>query len=263
MDLFLKDKVAFVTAASRGLGFAVARAFAKEGCKVAICSRDSRRINDAAKRLREEFGVEVVGIKADLSMDGEPERFVAEASSAIGEPYALVINTGYPRPAPFSETSNEDFDDAYRTLLRPVQALIRATLPSMKARSEGRIIAIASIAIKAPVRNLVLSNAVRVGVAGLVKTLSREYGRFGITANTICPGYHLTERLIGLAEDRARREGRSAEEILSEMAQDVPVGRLGDPDGLGALCVFLASPLASYINGATIQVDGGLYEGLF
>ncbi len=262
MDLGLAGQVAFVTAASRGLGFAVARALAREGCRVAICARGQEGVAQAAKRLRDETRSEVLGIRADLSLDGEAERFAREAGQALGPPQVLVVNTGYPRPAAFSETTTADFDEAYRTLLRPVQALIRACLPAMEARGYGRVLAIASVAIKAPIERLVLSNAVRVGVAGLMKTLAREAGPKGVLCNTVCPGYHRTERLEGLAEDEARREGTSAAAVLARMAARVPVGRLGDPDDLGAVCAFLASPRCAYVNGAMIQVDGGLYEGL-
>lgn len=262
MDLGLQGQVAFVTAASRGLGFAVARALASEGCRVAICARDARGVSQAVARLRDEGASDPVGIPADLSQDGEPERFVKTAERALGPPHVLVLNTGYPRPAAFSETTNEDFDDAYRTLLRPVQALVRACLPSMEARGYGRVLAIASVAVKAPIERLVLSNAVRVGVAGLMKTLSREGGRMGVLFNTVCPGFHRTERLQGLAEEQARREGTSPEDVLARMAARVPLGRLGDPEDFGRLCAFLVSPRCAYVNGAMIQVDGGLYEGL-
>ncbi len=262
MDLGLTGQVAFVTAASRGLGFAVARALAREGCRVAICARGQEGVAQAARRLRDEAGIEVMGIPADLSVDGEPERFAREATEGLGPPHILVANTGYPRPTSFVETTTRDFDEAYRTLLRPVQALVRACLPAMEARGYGRVLAIASVAIKAPLERLVLSNTVRVGVAGLLKTLAREAGPKGVLCNTVCPGFHRTERLQGLAEDEARREGTDAEAVLARMAARVPVGRLGDPDDFGAVCAFLVSPRCGYVNGAMIQVDGGLYEGL-
>lgn len=262
MDLGLTGQVAFVTAASRGLGFAVARALALEGCRVAICARGEEGVARAAARLRGEAGVDVAGIPADLSGDGEPERFAREAAQALGPPHVLVANTGYPRPAAFDETTTGDFDEAYRTLLRPVQALVRACLPAMEARGYGRVLAVASVAVEAPIERLVLSNAVRVGVAGLMKTLAREAGPKGIHCNTVCPGFHRTERLEDLAEAEARREGTDAASVLARMAARVPVGRLGDPDDFGAVCAFLVSPRCAYVNGAMIQVDGGLYEGL-
>ncbi len=262
MDLGLTGQVGFVTAASRGLGFAVARALALEGCRVAICARGEKGLCEAVRRLREESGTEVVGLLADLSQDGQPERFAAEAMASLGAPHILVVNTGYPRPAAFAETTTADFDEAYHTLLRPVQALVRACLPAMEARGYGRVLAIASVAVKAPIERLVLSNAVRVGVAGLMKTLAREVGPRGVLCNTVCPGYHRTERLEGLAADEALREGTSTEAVLARMAARVPLGRLGDPEDFGTFCAFLVSPRCTYLNGAMIQVDGGLYEGL-
>jgi len=263
MDLGLKNQVAFVTAASRGLGFAVARALAREGCRIALCARGAEGVREAVGRLRAETGVEAFGASVDLSRDGAAEAFVQEAQAALGPAQILVINTGYPRAVRFESTTTEDFDEAYRVLLRPAQALARACLPAMIAARYGRILAITSIAIKAPLPSLVLSNAVRVGVAGLIKTLAREVGAHGVLCNTVCPGYHRTERLIGLAEVQARAERTDREAVLERMAAQVPLGRLGDPDEFGAVCAFLVSPRCTYVNGAVVPVDGGLYDGLF
>lgn len=262
MDLGLQDQVAFVTGSSRGLGFAIARGLAAEGCRLAICSRNRDGIEGSADRLRTEFGTDVVPLAMDLSVAGEAERFVHEATGRLGAAHALVINTGGPPAATFSDTAQEDWRAAYELLLHPVQALVRACVPGMTERSYGRILAVTSVAVKAPIGHLVLSNSLRAGVAGLMKTLSRELAPGGILVNTLCPGYHLTERLKDLARIQAERAGVTVEEILEGMASKVPVGRIGDPDEFAALAIFLASPRSSYLSGTMIQVDGGLYEGL-
>jgi len=262
MDLGLKNQTAFVTGSSRGLGFAVALALAREGCNVAICSRDPDQIAGAGSRIRAETGVDVAAIQADLSRPAEAKRFVEEATGTLGPPHVLVTNTGGPPAATFADTDDDDWREAFDLLLAPVQSLVRACLPAMKKHKYGRILAVTSVAVKSPIGHLVLSNALRAAVAGLMKSLSRELAPHGILVNTLCPGYHLTERLRDLARREARGQGVSPEDVLETMASRIPVGRIGDPDEFAALAAFLASPRSSYVSGTMIQVDGGLYEGL-
>jgi len=229
---------------------------------VAICGRDPGDVGDAAARLKKENSTEVVGLSVDLSAPGGAESFVDRAIQALGEPHILVTNTGGPRAGTFAETTKADFREAFDQLLDPVQGLVRACAPSMKARGYGRILAVTSVAVKAPIGHLVLSNSLRAAVAGLMKTLSREFGPHGVLVNTLCPGYHLTDRLRDLARAEAANTGSTPEQVLEAMAAKVPLGRIGDPDEFGALAAFLCSPRASYVSGTMIQVDGGLYEGL-
>lgn len=240
----------------------MARALAGEGCDVAICSRDPDGVAAAGERIREETGATVEALAADLSRPGGPEDFAREATARLGVPHVLVLNTGGPPAANFGQTEDTDWQSAYELLLRPVQALLRVCVPGMKERGYGRVLAVTSVAVKAPIGHLVLSNSLRAGVAGLMKTLSRELGSDGITVNTLCPGYHLTDRLKDLARTEAARSGTDPGDVLKEMAARVPLGSLGDPAGFAALAAFLASPVSDYTTGTMIQVDGGLYEGL-
>lgn len=262
MDLGFKDQVAFVTGASRGLGFAIARTLALEGATIAICSRNKERIEGAAKSIEIEANTSVLPIVADLSVPQEPERFFTEASLELGPPHAIVIVTGGPPSLSFEETTQHDWVMAGRQVLDPVHSLIRACLPAMKSRRYGRILVLTSIAVKSPMPNMVLSNALRMAVTGLVKTVAMELASWGITANTICPGFFSTARLSQLAEVEGKRRGVNPGVIFSEMARKVPVGRLGDPEELAQLAVFLVSKKAGYITGTAIPVDGGLYGGI-
>lgn len=261
MDLGIKGQTAFVSASSRGIGLAIARALAQEGARVAICGRDKQRLEEAYRKIVEQGG-QCFSVQVDLEEESGASTFFSKASEALGDPQILVINTGYPRPCYFEETIPEDFEKAFRTLLFPVQGLIRHCVPAMKKQGYGRIVAIVSITAKAPIPSLVLSNAIRPGVLGLMKSLATELAPFGITVNSVCPGYHRTERLYSLAVEKAKASNKDPEDVLKEMASEVPMGRLGAPDELAKFVTFLCSPVCSYLTGAVIQYDGGLYHGL-
>jgi len=261
MDLGLTGQTAFVSASSRGIGLAVAKALAQEGAKVAICGRDKKRLEEAHRQVVAQGG-QCFSVQVNLEDDDGPFTFCSRASEALGEPHILVINTGYPRPCYFEETTAHDFEKASRTLLFPVQGLLRFCVPAMKKRGYGRVVAIVSIAAKAPIPSIVLSNAIRPGVLGLMKSLATELAPHGVTVNSVCPGYHRTERLYSLAVEKAKASGKDPEDVLKEMAIEVPMGRLGLPEELARFVTFLCSPVCSYLTGAVIQVDGGLYHGL-
>ncbi|HEX9775903.1 MAG TPA: SDR family oxidoreductase [Actinomycetota bacterium] len=261
MDLGLKGRAAAVAAASKGLGRASAEALAREGCDVAICARGAEALAATADELRA-HGVRVHAVAADLNAPDACERFVAEAADAFGRLDILVANNGGPPPGPVATFDDAAFRAAFEANLMVTVRLVRATLPHMRAGGWGRVIAITSAAAKEPIAGLGLSNTMRAGLAGFLKTLAGEVAADGVTVNTVAPGPFLTDRLTSIGEQRARDEGISLEQALAPMTQGIPVGRIGDPAELGALVAFLASERAAYVNGTTIQIDGGKVASL-
>ena len=242
MDLGITGKVALVTGASRGLGFAAARALRAEGCRVAICGRDPQRLAAAAAEL------DAVAIVADMSSLDGPSCAVQEAGEALGPVDILVANAGGPAPGGFLAVDEADWERALQQNLMGTVRLIRAAVPTMAARGWGRIITITSRTVREAIDGLVLSNATRAGVAGVVRTLAREVAGTGVTVNNVLPGSFATERLLELSGTEAAVAARGASS---------PMGRIGDPDELGAVIAFLAGVQASYLTGTSILVDGG------
>ncbi|MFH0786830.1 MAG: SDR family oxidoreductase [Pseudomonadota bacterium] len=262
MDLGLKDRVALVCGASQGLGKAVALGLAREGARLAICSRNKANILRAAAEIAQSTGVEIKGISADLSRTEEAVRFFKEALGHFGRVDILVTNAGGPPSLPFDEISDNHWRSAFDLTLMSAVTLIREVLPVMQARRFGRIINLTSVAVKQPIDGLILSNTLRAGLIGLAKTLSNTYASENILINNVCPGYTLTERVSELSKVVAGRQGIDPEKVIREWESQIPLGRLGRPEELADLVVFLASERAGYITGVTIQVDGGYFKGL-
>lgn len=262
LGIDLSEKLALTTASSRGIGFGVARVLAKAGADVILLSRSEENLKRAKEKIRAESDVEVSYVTADLTKREDLERTVKELRN-IGEPDIFFFSTGGPKPGYFMEMDMEDWEGAVKLLLYPSVYLTKALVPAMEKKGFGRIVYSTSVAIKEPIPNIALSNVVRISMAGLVRTLAKELGPKGITVNGIMPGIIRTDRVIQLAEDRAKREGKTVEEALQEYAKPIPLGRLGEPEEIGHLVAFLASDLGSYINGAMIPVDGGRLNSVF
>src|SRR6266404_2256290 len=262
MDLGLKNRVALVAAASRGIGFACARELAREGARVFLCSRDESRASEAARKIHEETGAAVAGIAADVTDETAAEQFVALAREQAGTVDILVTNAGGPPSTSFSDTDLDMFRKAFELNALSAIRLAKLVLPGMRQNKWGRIINITSVSVKQPIDGLLLSNTVRAGLTGWAKTLSNEVAEDNVTVNNIAPGYTLTERQDELAEARGRALGKSKQEMISLWASQAPVKRLARAEEISAAVAFIASERASYITGVTLQVDGGWVRSL-
>ncbi len=252
MDLGLKNKVAFVSASSQGLGKSVALELAKEGAKIIICGRNQALLKQTSDEIRALKGT-VLSLEGDLSNAEDCNRFIAMSLKEFGNVDILVTNTGGPPTGKFESFDQGDWDKAFQQLLSSVVALIKGFTPGMKEKKWGRIISITSQAVKQPVNNLVLSNAVRSSIVGLMKTLSNELGEYNITVNNVMPGYTQTQRLINLIDSNP---------AVAKVTSEIPLGRFGKPEEFGAAVAFLASERASYITGVSLAVDGGWIRGV-
>ena len=254
MEFGLKNKVAFVAASSHGLGRSVALELAMEGAKVIICGRNKENLQHTKHEIEKLSNEEVLALAGDLSIDVEREQIIKKALQAYNSINILVTNMGGPPAGKFEELKQEDWDKTYKNLLISVIGLVNGFLPGMKKQRWGRIISITSMAVKQPVNNLILSNAVRASVVGLIKTLSNELAIHNITVNNVMPGYTETERLKELIENNPS---------FASAKSEIPLGRFGTPEEFAAAVTFLASERASYITGVSLAVDGGWIKSIF
>jgi 3-oxoacyl-[acyl-carrier protein] reductase len=262
MDLGLAGKVAMVGGASKGLGYAVARALASEGARVAMASRDAAAIERAADTIAKETGAEVLAIAADLSAADPIAKWHAATTERFGGVDLLYANTGGPPAGSALGFDDAAWQAAFDLLLLSVVRTVRIVVPSMKARGGGAILIGTSSSVKEPIPNLALSNVLRAAVTSLAKTLSFDLAPDGIRVNTLIPGRIETERLRYLDEVNAKRANVAADEQRRRTMATVPVGRYGTPAEFGRVGAFLLSDAASYITGANVQVDGGIIRGL-
>jgi 3-oxoacyl-[acyl-carrier protein] reductase len=262
VDLGIRDKVALVAGASKGLGREVARGLAREGAKVFMCARGAELLEKAARAISQETGSELWWRPADLSDARDVDGFVRAAVERFGTVHILVNNAGGPPSARFLDLDDETWERTFQLNLMGAIRLTRQVLPHMREQKWGRIINLTSAAVKQPIDGLILSNSIRAGVHGWAKSLSNELAAEGILVNCVCTGFMLTERVEELAMSLAAGKGTSASEILRGWEAQIPMGRLGKPEELADLVVFLASERASYITGASIAVDGGYCRGL-
>jgi len=262
MDLGIRNRVALVAASSQGIGLAAAEAFAAEGCRIAMCSRNRQRLEDAAAQIRKRQNAEIFAEPVDVTDSAAVSSFVAEVANKFGSIDICVSNAGGPPAKGFLAASLDDWRRAIDANFLSTVYFAREVIPHMQRQRWGRIITITSITTKQPVADLVLSNAVRAAVVGLVKSLANEFGKDGITVNNVGPGFTATERLKELAKVRASAVGKTEQEMFDSWAADAPLRRLGDPREVAETIVWLASERASYITGQTVLVDGGMYKGL-
>ena len=263
MDLGLDGRAALIGGASKGIGKAIARELVSEGARVMICSRSAENLAAAAEDIRSETGKEVEYAVCDMASHDDIKRTVAAAAENLGRLDILVNNAGGPPTGTFQDLDERYWQHAIDQNLLSVVRTVREALPHLRRSGSGRIINITSVAVKQPIDGLILSNATRLAVVGLAKTLSRELAPEGITVNNVCPGNIATERLIALIEERAARQGQTLADAVSLEEGRVPMGFLGEATDVAGLVAFLASDRARYITGTTIQVDGGSTTAVF
>ena len=262
VDLGIRGKVALVAAASQGMGRSTALVLAREGCKIAICARNEGPLQATASAIRKETGAQVLAVTADIARAEGVSSFIDAAIRSLGGVDLLVANAGGPPTGRLDELTEEQWSNAYELTLQSSVRLARGCIPSMKTRGGGSIVAITSISVKQPIENLLLSNAMRGAVVGLVKTLARELGPHRIRVNAVAPGWIATDRLTELTKLRAEHEGKTLAAAMTEDARQIPLGRIGDPQEVAEVIAFLLSEKAAYLTGNIIQVDGGLYRGV-
>jgi 3-oxoacyl-[acyl-carrier protein] reductase len=262
MDLGLKNRVALVAASSQGIGRATAEAFAAEGCRVAMCARNPQTLQPAADKIRKEYSVEVLADAFDVTDAAAVSRFAAAVAQKFGTVDICVTNAGGPPAKGFLSASLEEWQRALELNFLSTVYFAREVIPHMQRQRWGRIITLTSITTKQPVADLVLSNAVRAAVVGLVKSLANEFGKDGILVNNVGPGFTATDRLKELAKTRAAATGKTEQDLFDAWAAEAPLKRLGQPREVAETIVWLASERASYITGQTVLVDGGIYKGL-
>ncbi len=257
MDLGIKGRRAIVCASSKGLGLACAQQLAREGVDLVMIARGQEALEAAAQSIRDETGVNVITVAADITT---PEGR-AKVLAVCPDPDILVTNAGGPKPGNFREWSREDWISAVdANMLTPIE-MIRATVDKMIERKFGRIVNITSASVKMPIEILGLSNGARAGLTGFVSGLARQTVAHNVTINNLLPGPFATDRLLQTAERLARDSGKNIEQVMTARKAAVPAGRFGEPDEFGQACAFLCGAKSGFISGQNLVMDGGIYPG--
>ena len=262
MDLKIKGKIALVTAASKGLGKSVAIQLAKEGSKVVICSRDKANLEKAEKEIIDETNGFIKSYVCDVTKPEQVKKLINSIIREFGNLHILVCNAGGPPAGNPDDFSLEDYQNALELNLLSTINLCNSVIPFMKKQNWGRIINITSIAAKQPIDSLILSNTARSGVLGFSKTLSNNVAEFGITVNSVCPGYTKTERVENLAKSFEESGKGTIEDFYQSIEKQIPMNRIGTTAEFAQTVTFLASEGAGYITGVALQIDGGFYKGI-
>jgi len=261
MNIRLDGRTAVVGGSSTGLGLAIAEGLAEAGANLVLCARTAATLDAAAAGIKE-MGVEVLAVPTDLTRVEEIDNLATMALEKFGTIDILVNNAGGPPSGPFDDLPEESWRHAVDLTLMSAVELTRRLLPAMRAQKWGRVINVTSTSVKQPINGLMLSNSLRSAVVGWAKTLANEVGPDQILINNVCPGHTTTDRLEELAQAASSRQGLSVAEVYASWEQLSPLQRLGKPHELANLVVFLASDMASYINGTTIAVDGGRQQAM-
>ena len=262
MDLGIRNRVAMVAAASKGLGRAIAESLAAEGARVSVCSR-SLKSQDETRRSIEAAGGEVLANVCDVSKREDIRRWFDATVARFGQVDIVVTNTGGPPAAPFLKLHESEWRAGVDSTLMNVVHLCHLAIPPMQARRWGRIVNITSLVAKNPTEILTISSTLRAGLSALTKTLGDQVAKDGVLVNAVLPGHFLTDRQKHLAEVRAEQQGVTPEQVLEKGVEAIPMGRYGDPRELADVVTFLCSERASYVTGASIQVDGGIIRSTF
>ena len=261
MDLGLKGKKAFLAGSSRGLGYAVARFLALEGCQIVINGRDEGKLALASDNLLAESGTQVKFCKGDASDPEQAEGLIRDAARMLGGLDLLMTNTGGPPAGKFEDLTDKTWQQAIDLALMSHVRLIRAALPYLRDSQSASVLTITSYSVKQPIPSLILSNSVRAATVGLTKSLALELGSEGIRFNSLLPGWTKTERVLEIMKFRAEQNGTSVEDEIGKITAEIPLGRMAEPEEIGRVAAFLLSPAASYINGVMLTVGGGIYKG--
>ena len=257
MNLGLKGKRALITAASRGLGRASALALAAEGARVAVAGRNAAAMDDFLAELRDAGAEEAIALQIDLSRGETIAPAVERVATGWNGIDILVANTGGPASAPFLKTPRPVWEEALNETLLPTVDLCQAVLPVMQAGGYGRIVFVTTVGVKIVQPNMVLSDAIRLAVVGLSKSISIEFAEHGITANCLCPGPFATDRMEYLVRSSMERDGLDRAAAEKVWLDEVPAGKFGDPADFGAMVAMLASERGAFITGTAIALDGG------
>lgn len=262
METGLKDRVAIIAGSSSGIGRATALAFAAEGAHVALCARREQELEKVAAEARDRYGVKTFTQTLDVSDNDGVRAFVEATHGRFGRVDVCVPNAGGPPAKPFLHTTMEEWERAWQLNLRSAVVFALAVLPHMQRQRWGRIVTLTSYTVKQPTPELILSNTIRAGVMGLVRSLAGQFGKDGITVNNVGPGFTATDRSRSLLELRAKNRNVSVEQVQQELEREIPIGRMAKPEEVAATIVWLASEPAASITGQTVLVDGGSYKGL-
>jgi 3-oxoacyl-[acyl-carrier protein] reductase len=262
MDLGLKGRIVLVTAASAGIGLATARAFAREGARLALCARNATALEAVAAQIRAQYGTDVLAVTCDVSDAEQIEAMVAKVIAQYGTVHVLINNAGGPPPGTSGKVTDADWQTAFDLTLMSAVRTTRAVLPLMQRQRWGRVVMISSYSAKQPIPDILLSNSLRLGVAGWAKTLATEVARDNVLINTVGPGWTRTDRVTQMLESRAASSAgqATAADAEAQVVRNVPLGRLGEPDEVADVIVFLASERASFVTGTFIPVDGGIVQ---